>query len=108
MLRFAARPMARAAGQRRLVIGRALSERVGKVEPQAVVTREVEMKNYALAAGLLCFTGGVYYYVMTTMKQLDDLAELEEEGKINLHESGLKVTKPPRSGRDALSLAQKE
>lgn len=73
-----------------------------------VLTRDVQMKNYALAFTLLAFTGGVYYYVMQKMSQMDDLTELENEGKINVHESGLKVTKPPRSVHDALSMPKKE
>lgn len=38
---------------------------------------------------------------MNKMKQTDDLTELELEGKINVHESGLKVTRP-RSVHGAL------
>ena len=54
-----------------------------------------------VAGGLCIFTGGVYYQAMNKMSKTDDIAELELEGKINVHESGLKVTRP-RSVHGAL------
>lgn len=70
-------------------------------KPGGPPSRETEMKNYVLATTLLAFTGSVYYYAMFKMKASDDVLELENEGKVNLHESGLKVTKkPPRSVHD--------
>lgn len=60
------------------------------------------MKNYAVATALFVFTGSVYYYAMFKMRTSDDILELENEGKVNVHQSGLKVTKPPRSVHDAL------
>lgn len=58
--------------------------------------------NGLLAALLFTFTGGVYYTAMRKMRQTDDLAELEAlEGKVNVHESGLKITRP-RSVHGAL------
>lgn len=64
--------------------------------------KSVNFRNYATAGTLMAFTGGVYYYVIISMKEMDELTELENEGKINVHESGLKVTKPPRGMHDAL------
>mmetsp|Transcript_24412 Transcript_24412/g.75280 ORF Transcript_24412/g.75280 Transcript_24412/m.75280 type:complete len:104 (+) Transcript_24412:1052-1363(+) len=67
-----------------------------------------KQRNNALLAGaLFAFTGGVYYTAMRKMRQTDDLAELEElEGKVNVHESGLKVTRP-RSVHGALQPARR-
>jgi len=69
------------------------------------VTPEITRKNYILAGSLLVFTGGVYYHAINKIKATDELSELEQaEDKVNLHESGLKITpkKAPRSVHDVL------
>ena len=48
----------------------------------------------ALASGLVAFAGGVYYVSMNKLKQTDDLSELEV-GKVNAHQSGLKLDRSP-------------
>ena len=63
--------------------------------------------NLLVAGGLCIFTGGVYYQAMNKMSKTDDIAELELEGKINVHESGLKVTRP-RSIHGALQPTDRE
>ena len=58
--------------------------------------------NVLLAGALFAFTGGVYYTAMGKMRATDELGELEAlENKVNVHESGLKITRP-RSVHDVL------
>ena len=55
-----------------------------------------------LSLALFAFTGGVYYTAMGKMRATDELGELEAlENKVNVHESGLKITRP-RSVHDVL------
>ena len=61
-----------------------------------------QRNNVLLAGALFAFTGGVYYTAMGKMRATDELGELEAlENKVNVHESGLKITRP-RSVHDAL------
>ena len=61
-----------------------------------------ERRGKLLTAGaLFVFTGGVYYTAMGKMRDTDELGDLEAMAKVNVHESGLKVTRP-RSVHDAL------
>jgi len=84
----------------------------------------VQRNNYIVAGTLFACTGGIYYYAMRKMKevrrgvvlartslvfvraQTDDLAALEMEDKVNVHESGLKVSKP-RNVHEAIAGARK-
>lgn len=57
------------------------------------VPPKVRQKNLVVAGLCLLFTGGVYTYSISKLKE-DELSALEEEAiNINLHESGLKATK---------------
>ena len=61
-----------------------------------------QRNNVLLAGALFAFTGGVYYTAMGKMRATDELGELEAlENKVNVHESGLKITRP-RSVHDVL------
>jgi len=66
----------------------------------------VQRNNYIVAGTLFACTGGIYYYAMRKMKETDDLAALEMEDKVNVHESGLKVSKP-RNVHEAIAGARK-